>query len=325
MGELRAIDTGAFAKLAPPDQGGGAEPGPAPMLQWVAIADLVVDETYQRPIYGAGRANVQRIAQAFRWSKFAPVIVAPIAGGKFAIIDGQHRTTAAALLGFDTVPAQVIVADRAEQAAAFKSINGQVTRIHSLALHHAALAAGDPAAAQLDAVCAEAGVRILRYPKPAGSLEPGDTLALGTLATGLKMHGRAVLIAALRCITQTDNNRPGVLAATLIQALIDVARVRPHRALEALAAETNLEAALEAARVTPRPKGVATWQVLANALRDRLDGKQFAERSDRARLVAHERDRESSVAEMVSANRRHLADIAAANRGRGFPAPRQDA
>ena len=80
--------------------------GAAPMLQWLKIADLVVDPVYQRPIVGNGRRNVDRIARAFSWSCFAPVVVSPIEGGRFAIIDGQHRTTAAALVGLDSVPAR---------------------------------------------------------------------------------------------------------------------------------------------------------------------------------------------------------------------------
>ena len=73
--------------------------GAAPMLQWLKITDLVVDPAYQRPIIGKGRQNVDRIAREFSWSCFAPVVVSPVAGGRFAIIDGQHRTTSAAIVG----------------------------------------------------------------------------------------------------------------------------------------------------------------------------------------------------------------------------------
>ncbi len=48
--------------------------GPAPMLQWIKIADLLVDPAYQRPIVGRGRTNVARIARSFRWTFFAPVV-----------------------------------------------------------------------------------------------------------------------------------------------------------------------------------------------------------------------------------------------------------
>jgi hypothetical protein len=97
------------------------------------IADLVVDPAYQRPIIGKGRQNVDRIARTFSWSCFAPVVVSPVEGGKFAIIDGQHRTTSAALVGFESVPCQIVIAAREEQAAAFKAINGTTTPISQMA------------------------------------------------------------------------------------------------------------------------------------------------------------------------------------------------
>src|ERR1700733_13114921 len=109
--------------------------GAVPMLQWMKIADLVVDPAYQRPIAGKGRLNVDQIARSFSWSCFSPVVVSPVEGGKFAIIDGQHRTTSAAILGFDSVPCQIVIAAREEQAAAFKAINGTTTPISQMALH----------------------------------------------------------------------------------------------------------------------------------------------------------------------------------------------
>jgi hypothetical protein len=39
--------------------------GAVPMLQWMKIADLVVDPAYQRPIAGKGHLNVDQIARSF--------------------------------------------------------------------------------------------------------------------------------------------------------------------------------------------------------------------------------------------------------------------
>jgi hypothetical protein len=61
--------------------------GAVPMLQWLRIEDLLVDPAYQRPVVGQGRRNVMRIAKAFSWSCFSPVVVSPIEGVKFVIID----------------------------------------------------------------------------------------------------------------------------------------------------------------------------------------------------------------------------------------------
>src|SRR5947209_9982384 len=139
---MRRISTEGFERPA------SLDPGPAPMLQWLRIDDLVLDPSYQRPIVGKGRRNVDLIARDFSWSCFAPVVVSPIEGGKFAIIDGQHRTTAAKLVGLESVPCQVVIAARDEQARAFKAINGLTTPISRMALHAAALVAKESWAVQ---------------------------------------------------------------------------------------------------------------------------------------------------------------------------------
>jgi hypothetical protein len=68
---MRPISTEGFEKPK------SVSDGAAPMLQWLKITDLVVDPAYQRPIVGKGRQNVDRIARAFSWSCFAPVVVSP--------------------------------------------------------------------------------------------------------------------------------------------------------------------------------------------------------------------------------------------------------
>ncbi len=199
-----------------------ANVGPAPMLQWLKISDLLVDPSYQRPIAVEGRRNVMRIARQFRWSYFAPVIVSPVEGGRFAIIDGQHRTTAAALVGIDSVPCQVVVAARDEQAAAFKAINGMITPISRMALHAAALVAREPRAVEVAEVCASAGVELLRYPVPLEQQAPGQTMAVGAIEACLRRYGRETLAAALQCVTQTRNNHRGMLSARMIKALCEL-------------------------------------------------------------------------------------------------------
>ncbi|MBB5770137.1 hypothetical protein HNP47_000106 [Brevundimonas vesicularis] len=270
MSDYRSISTEGFSAPAETPSCGAA-----PMLQWLKIDDLVVDDRYQRPIYGAGAKNVRAIASSFQWSKFAPLIVAPVAGGKFAVIDGQHRATAAALRGFDTVPAQVIIADALEQAAAFKAINGQVTRIHALAVQHAALMAGDEDAKAIREACEAASVEILRYPVSVVRMKPGQTLALGAIAAGFRAYGRDTLVTALMCVTETENNRPGMLAAAIINALCAVlgANARWRDAGEALLRafdDIDLEIELDEAKVTRRAKGVAAWEVLADRIKAAL-------------------------------------------------------
>jgi hypothetical protein len=88
-----------------------------------------------------------------------PVIVAAVEGGKFAIVDDQHRTTAAMLRGIESVPCQMVQADRAQQAAAYAAVNGNATKTTPF---HARLAAGHDDALKLGDVCSAAGVTIAR-------------------------------------------------------------------------------------------------------------------------------------------------------------------
>jgi hypothetical protein len=198
------------------------------MLQWVEINSLVVDTTYQRPITGKGRKNVDRIAREFSWSCFAPVVVSPVEGGKFAIIDGQHRTTAALLVGFETVPCQIVIAAPQEQAAAFKAINSVTTPISIMAIHTAALAAKEPWAVEVAEVCVSAEVELLRYAVPPEKLGPRQTMAVGAIAKCLRRYGRNTLITALQCVTQTTNCKPGVLSARIVKALCEALRNEPQ-------------------------------------------------------------------------------------------------
>jgi ParB/Sulfiredoxin domain len=266
---MRPISTEGFEKPRM------VSPGAAPMLQWIKIADLLVDESYQRPILGKGRKNVHCIAHEFSWACFAPVVVAPVEGGKFTIIDGQHRTTAAALAGFDTVPCQVVIAAQKEQAAAFKAINGITTPISRMALHAAALVAQEPWAVELTQVCAAAGVELLRYPVPLENQRPEQTMAIGALSKCLKQYGRDTLITALQCVTETSNNRPGALTARLIKAICEVLGTNKDwrdaglTLLEAFD-QIDLESLQTTAMIHSARKGTSRSAAIADRLRDQL-------------------------------------------------------
>ena len=275
---MRAISTEGFVK--PECISAGA----IPKLQWLAIADLVVDSTYQPPIEEGGRRKVDRIAREFCWSCFAPIIVTPLEGGKFAIIDGQHRTTAAALVGFDSVPCQIVVATQEEQAVAFRAINGATAPISRMSLYAAALVARESWAVRLAEICARAEVEPLRYPVPVAKQGRGQTMAVGALMQCLKRYGEETLITALRCVTQTTNNRPGALSACTIKALCDLLggdHVLRDSGLALFAAfdAMDLMALQRAAAVDARIKKISSVQAMSNRLRselDRLFARKFA-------------------------------------------------
>jgi hypothetical protein len=223
---LRKIDVAAFAKIGPLPL---IEPGPMPHLRFIEIDQLVIDPTYQREISSAkGRKNITKIAREFEWARFSPVIVAP-SKEKFAIIDGQHRTTAAALRGHKKVPCQVVGIDVRKQAAAFAAINANVTEMSSIQVHAALVAAEDPGALRLEAVCASANVKILPYPVQSNKMKVGETLAVRQLQGAMERYGKEPLRVALCAITKTRDGNPGMVRGQLVQALCQV--LEPNKAL----------------------------------------------------------------------------------------------
>lgn len=200
---LRKIETAGYAKINLATAFGR----PA-RLEWLNVKQLVVDPEYQRDISSLGRSNVRKIAAAFNWSMFAPVIVAAAGGDKYVIVDGQHRTTAAALCGIEKVPCAIIEAKPGEQAAAFKAINGNVTKLSSMQLHYASLASGDERACRTSAVCKAAGVTILRYPKDHRSIAIGETMAVVIIGRMIQRHGEEPVTAALQAINAAGGGLP---------------------------------------------------------------------------------------------------------------------
>lgn len=202
-------------------------PGPAPVLNWIDIEKLVVDGEYQRGISRRGAANIALIAEHFDWSKFAPVIVAPVEGGLFAIVDGQHRTTAAMLRGLTSVPCQIVQADRAKQAAAYAAVNGNVTKTTYTQLFHAKIAAGDERTKIVAAICLDASVNVIRTNTTQSNMKVGQTSAVNALMRCQDLYGGGVLLSALKCITKTADGNPGYLRSTVIEALCMVLHDHP--------------------------------------------------------------------------------------------------
>jgi hypothetical protein len=196
--------------------------GRRPVLKYLAVADLIADPAYKRPISGRGRKVVERIAETFSWDRFNAVIVAATENGRYAIIDGHHRATAAALAGICEVPCQIVEADQGLQELAAMTINRTTVASSRMASQAAAYRASEAPAVQLAEVCARADVEILRYPVPTDRQMAGQTMAIATIAQCLKHYGEETVITALQCVTQTTNNRPGALSARIIKALCTV-------------------------------------------------------------------------------------------------------
>lgn len=193
-------------------------------LKIVPISSLRVDMSYQRAMSLNSVRNIRKICGEFSWAKFLPVIVVEVDGGKYSVIDGQHRTTAAATLGIEEVPCYVLKCSVQDAAAAFAAINGNVTAMNPVDLWFAKLAARDPDAMELSAVLEAAEVTITR--KKDGYY-PGETRSVGVLQRAIKFYGSPLLITILQCITQTGNGNPGMLFGAPIHGIGRSIRTKP--------------------------------------------------------------------------------------------------
>jgi hypothetical protein len=182
-------------------------PGPAPMLQWLEIDLLVVDDSYQRELKAGNWKAIHRIATGFRWSRFSPVFVAPVEGGLYAIIDGQHRVHGAKMAGIESVPCQVVHMTRQEQAAAFAAVNGEVTKVTAWQVFKAALTAGEGWAVEAASAASEAGCELMTGNVSSWTKQPKQIYAVTGFRRVLAAYKRANVIAALGAIAKAEGFR----------------------------------------------------------------------------------------------------------------------
>lgn len=193
-------------------------------LQTIPISQLFVDSEYQRAVSQGSVKNIKRICAQFDWSKFLPVIVTQD-GDRFSIVDGQHRTTAAATIGIEAVPCYILSCTPAEAAAAFAAINGNVTPVQPIDLWFAELAAKKPEAIALQRVLDAASVKVTR--KKEGFLA-GETRSITVLQRALDFYGSAILTTILQCIVETSDGNPGMLFGAMINGIGRAIRTKPE-------------------------------------------------------------------------------------------------
>lgn len=175
-----------------------------PELVWLRIADLVIDEDYQRPLKKGNWTQIEKIAAAFTWSHFSPVLVAPV-GERFAIIDGQHRTHAAKLVGLTEVPCMVMELDEVGQARAFAAVNGVVTAVTPGHVFKAAFRAGEPWALAAKAAVERAEARLVPYTPTAANKKPGEVYCIAFVRDQVNLGRAHLLTTALSAINRSTS------------------------------------------------------------------------------------------------------------------------
>lgn len=174
--------------------------GEKPELLWLPLDALVIDNDFQRPLGRTNWISIHKIAENFSWSKFTPVVVAPVGDGRFSIIDGQHRCHGAKLACVTHVPCMVAQLSIPEQAEAFSAINGQVTAISTYNIYAAALVARAPWAIACEQVVADANARLMKSNANTATKKPGQVYTIGLIRKHVEAGRGAVVTAALKAL-----------------------------------------------------------------------------------------------------------------------------
>lgn len=160
-----------------------------PMVEWMAPADLLIDGAYQRDLSAKSLALIEQIAAGWDWRRFKPPVIAFTERG-FEIIDGQHTAIGAATRGIARIPVLVVeAAEREDRASAFIGHNSDRVPVSKIQLHHAAVAAGETMAVNVERVCQGAGVTIIRTVFGGYQWKAGDTVAIKAVADLISRRG----------------------------------------------------------------------------------------------------------------------------------------
>ncbi len=175
--------------------------GTMPVLQFMLTDQLAVDAAYQRELDAQSRKLIGRIAAAWDWNLYQPLVVARRADGTLFVVDGQHRLEAARARGDITQLPCVVVqpSSRAEEAAMFVELNERRRPLTAYALYNGAIAAGDATARALAEILAGAGLSFTGAADTA-NLKPGQLNNVGTVRRWHGIHGDARARAALGAI-----------------------------------------------------------------------------------------------------------------------------
>ena len=281
MTHLRTIDVSGLPPAPLTDQ-------PSPMLEWVDIARMRIDDRYQRPLAMGNWNTIRKIATDFRWARFSPVLLAPMEGGLYAVIDGQHRVHAAALCGVERVPAMIVLVPGHEQALAFIEINTTRTAVSQHSLFRAALTAQTPWALQAEEAVTAAGCRLMRSNGSARTKKPGEVYAIGLIKT-LVLSGKARTITTTLTAIRAYDTKPSSMSILLysdylLNPLTAAVAQFPGLTAEKLTELLHkkrpmnvIDAAKRLAKVTPKAtRNALAREAFVALIRQHLQGKAEA-------------------------------------------------
>lgn len=202
----------------------GRPHGTMPSIEWVHVAELAVDHSYQRSIDNdPSRRLIASIAANFDWRLCVPLVVSRRSDGSKVIIDGQHRWAAAVCRGdLPQLPCCLFTYENPEdEARMFIVANRARKAINRLDDFHAALAATDEDSLEIMRLVAEARLTIARNTSST-SWKPGEVAFTSSIAKALRRHGESIVSAALTAMSEAYESQPLTHGASVFGALVRV-------------------------------------------------------------------------------------------------------
>lgn len=259
---------------------------------------LVIDRSYQREITGQrSQALIGALAANWSWIACGVLIVAPVDGGRFNVVDGQHRLEAAKRLPHvQDLPCFISDAkDVREQARLFVSINQARVNVTPVQVFWAQVLAGDEEATGIVNAAKRAGVKIMRYVRIKTAMAPHETLALGALRKlyrgelGPQPGGAPMVTDILKLMREAYPDKPGQLGGHYIGAVARVLanQVKRPVMLETLRRTDSHQMSIEAAKLREKNEELRQTDALYKALWH-LTVKVHNERAGQSMLRAAE-------------------------------------
>jgi hypothetical protein len=176
------------------------EDGSLGEIRRVRLADLLIDESYQRPL----KAHHKRIGRRFNPAACAPLLVGERPDGSLNVIDGQQRRAALMAAGIEEWEAKVVKTAGAEhEARLFGIVNGAEGTVQKLTMremHRAAVKANDPTALAIERAVSAAGMRVASN---CGSAKFGHVSCIGLLRRLHANYGEQAVTDGLKLLART--------------------------------------------------------------------------------------------------------------------------
>lgn len=187
-------------------------------LRVVPIDKIGVDPSYQRGV----RGKHKKIVTEFDANALGVPVVGEREDGSLWIVDGLQRMTALSKLERKTMRAEVFKSDGPEhEAAIFRKINQNRTKLTPGELFQARLTEGDEAAWAIKKLVEAEGMRLVTNAgrHEAASQSSREVTAINTLVRIYETQGGGAISFALKAIQGGWPNDPVWLKSDLIKAL----------------------------------------------------------------------------------------------------------